>query len=214
MSKRSSSQFSGGSNYKWPLLLAGVLFLVSALFFAQRTISSSSVPSAGEVKTVAFGEVGSDFTLMQMDKTVSLSDFPDKAIVIYFGFASCPDVCPTTLGLVGASLKSLSAEEMERIQPIFISVDPERDKGQMLMDYAQYFHPKMLGITGTPAEVKRVAKQYNTLFYKEKLSDSAMDYTVNHTSKTYVISQDGKSMQILPHSMTRPELLASIRAAL
>ncbi|MGB1009787.1 MAG: SCO family protein [Thiolinea sp.] len=204
----------GSGSYKWPLLLAGTLFLVSALFFAQRSLSSSPALTAGEVQTVPFGEVGGDFTLMQEGKPVSLSDFPGKAVVIYFGFASCPDVCPTTLGLVSASLKALAAEEMEQVQPIFISVDPERDKGKMLTDYAQYFHPKMIGVTGTPDEVKQVAKKYNTLFYKEKLSDSAMAYTVNHTSKTYVISKNGESMQILPHSMTKPELLASIRAAL
>ncbi len=211
-----SKQFGlfGSNSYQWPLLLAGVLFLVSALFYAQRTLSSSPALTAGEIQTVTFGEVGGDFTLMQGDQAISLSDFPGKAIVIYFGFASCPDVCPTTLSLVGTVLKSLSAEEMEHIQPIFISVDPERDQGQMLMDYASYFHPKMIGITGTPDEIKQVAKQYNTLFFKEKLSDSAMAYTVNHTSKTYVISKDSQSMQILPHSMTRPELLASIRAAL
>lgn len=216
MSRKAASKKDGATTagHKWPLFLAGGLFLLSALFFAQRTLSSSPALAVGEVKTVPFGEVGSDFKLMQMDKAVSLSDFADKAVVIYFGFASCPDVCPTTLGLVGASLKDLSTEEMGQVQPIFISVDPERDQGQMLMDYAQYFHPKMIGITGTPAQVKQVAKQYDTLFYKEKLSDSALAYTVNHTSKTYVISKDGKSMQILPHSMTRPELLASIRAAL
>ena len=203
-----------GSSYKWLLPLAGLLFLASILFFAQRTLSSSSTLTVGDVQTVVFGEVGGDFTLMQGDKSVSLSDFPGKAVVIYFGFASCPDVCPTTLGLVSASLKALTAEEIDQVQPIFISVDPERDKGQMLMDYARYFHPKMIGITGAPDEVKQVAKKYNALFYKEKLSDSAMAYTVNHTSKTYVISKNGQSMQILPHSMTKPELLASIRAAL
>ena len=212
MSKLSGTQSKSG--YKWPLILAGALFLLSALFFAQRTLSSAPALSAGEIKTVPFGEVGGDFTLMQGDKSVSLSDFPDKAVVIYFGFTSCPDVCPTTLGLVGTSLKALSTEEIAQVQPIFISVDPERDKGERLADYARHFHPKMIGITGALDEIKQVAKQYNTLFYKEELADSAMAYTVNHTSKTYVISKDGQSMQILPHSMTRPELLASIRAAL
>ena len=80
---------SGSGRYQWPLLLAGALFLLSALFFAQRTLSSSPALAAGEVKTVAFGEVGADFTLMQEDKAVSLSDFPGKAVVLYFGFASC-----------------------------------------------------------------------------------------------------------------------------
>lgn len=205
---------SDGKRRRPVVLLVGIMLLAGGLFFAQQLFYSSPAANAGEIQTVKVGELGGDFTLKQAGQPVRLSDFLGKVVVIYFGFASCPDVCPTTLGLVGASLKALSAEEMEQVQPIFISVDPERDNGQVLMDYASYFHPKIIGITGTPDEVKQVAKQYNTLFFKEKIGSSAMGYTVNHTSKTYVISKDGQSMQILPHSMTRPELLDSIRAAL
>ena len=92
-----SAGFLSDSKRRWPVLLAGVMLLVGALFFAQRLFFSSPVANAGEIQTVKVSELGGDFTLKQAGQPVSLSDFMGKVVVIYFGFASCPDVCPTTL---------------------------------------------------------------------------------------------------------------------
>jgi protein SCO1/2 len=158
-------------------------------------------------------KLGGDFTLMQDDTPVKLSDFQGKLVVMYFGFASCPDVCPTTLTIIASALRELTPEELEQVQPIFISIDPERDQGENLMAYATYFHPSFIGITGTADEVTKVANQYGAFFFKSK-SDSAMDYTLDHTSKTYLVSEGGKYMTILPHDMTRDNLLEAIREEL
>ena len=162
---------------------------------------------------VTEGKFGGDFTLFQGDNPVSLSDFQGKLVVMYFGFTSCPDVCPTTLSIIASALRQLTPEELEAVQPIFISIDPERDQGEKLAAYAAYFHPDFIGITGTPDEVQKVINQYGGFFIKVE-SDSALGYQVEHTSKTYIISKDGQYVTILPHDMTSDLVLTAIRSGL
>jgi protein SCO1/2 len=99
------------------------------------------------------------------------------------------------------------------VQPVFISIDPERDQGEKLTAYATYFHPSFIGITGTPDEVQKVANQYGGFFIKVD-SDSALEYLVEHTSKTYIISKDGQYVSILPHDMSGDVALNAIRSGL
>lgn len=172
--------------------------------------SSSNVSTTGQVIP---DKLGGNFTLMQAGKPVELSDFQDKLVVMYFGFASCPDVCPTTLAVIASALRKLTPEELENVQPIFISIDPERDQGENLMAYATYFHPGFIGITGDAVEVQKVANQYGAFFFKSQ-SDSAMGYTIDHTSETYLVSEGGEHVTALPHDMTSDSLLDAIRTRL
>jgi protein SCO1/2 len=110
-------------------------------------------------------------------------------------------------------LKTLSAAELAQVQPIFISVDPERDTGDNLMKYAQHFHPNLIGITGTADEVQQAARQYGA-FYAKVQSNSAMGYLIDHTSNTYLISKAGQFVTILPHDMTPDTVAAGIRQEL
>ena len=188
---------------------------IAQLYFAGKGTGTQPVTTDDGYSTVdmASGKFGGDFTLYQGDNPVSLSDFQGKIVVMYFGFASCPDVCPTTLAIIASALRQLSPQELEKIQPVFISVDPERDRGEKLDAYASYFHSSFIGITGTPEEVQKVANQYGGFFVKAE-SESAMGYLVEHTSKTYVISEDGRYVSILPHDMDSELALKAIRSAL
>lgn len=195
-------------------LLAFALGIGLARYYLQESSPGLETNVDGYTKVnVTEGKFGGDFTLYKGDKPVSLSDFHGKLVVMYFGFASCPDVCPTTLTIIGSALKQLTPEELESVQPIFISIDPERDEGEKLDAYASYFHPSFIGITGTPDQVQKVANQYGGFFIKVE-SDSAMGYLVEHTSKTYIISKDGQYVSVLPHDMTRDLLLNAIRSDL
>ena len=203
---------------KKAMILIGLLAFALGIGIARYYLPQSSP----ELETIAEGytkvkmvegKFGGDFTLFQGDKPVKLSDFHGKLVVMYFGFASCPDVCPTTLTIIASALKQLTQEELENVQPVFISIDPERDQGEKLDAYATYFHPGFVGITGTPEEVQKVANQYGGFFVKVE-SDSAMGYLVEHTSKTYVISRDGRYVSILPHDMTTVLALNAIRNGL
>ena len=195
-------------------LLAFALGLGISRYYLPQPSPELEINTDGYTKVkVIEGKFGGDFTLFQGDKPVSLSDFHGKLVVMYFGFASCPDVCPTTLSIIASALKKLTPEEMQAVQPIFISIDPERDQGEKLDAYATYFHPGFIGITGTPDEVQKVANQYGGFFIKVE-SDSALEYLVEHTSKTYIISKDGKYVSILPHDMTRDVALNAMRSGL
>ena len=195
-------------------LLAFAMGIGLAKFFLPQTSPDLEAGADGYTKVkVIEGKFGGDFTLYQDDKPIKLSDFRGKLVVMYFGFASCPDVCPTTLAIIASALKQLTADELNKVQPVFISIDPERDQGEKLNAYASYFHPGFIGITGTPEAVQKVANQYGGFFIKVE-SDSALEYLVEHTSKTYIISKDGKYVSILPHDMTSDVALNAIRSGL
>ena len=200
------------------LILIGLLAFVLGIGIARHYLPQSSPAPVSEADgytkvNVTGGKFGGDFTLFQGDRPVSPSDFNGKLVLMYFGFASCPDVCPTTLAIIASALRQLTPEELEMVQPVFISIDPERDQGEKLDAYATYFHPRFIGITGTPDEVQKVVNQYGGFFIKVE-SDSAMGYTVEHTSKTYIISKDGQYVSILPHDMTADDLLNALRSGL
>lgn len=199
-------------------VIIGIVALALGIGIAQYFLPHSQpvleTGANGGVRVpVIPNKIGGNFTLMQDDKQVELRDFRGKLVVMYFGFASCPDVCPTTLAIIASALRELTPAELEKVQPIFISVDPERDQGEQLMAYATHFHPSFIGITGTTDEVQKVAHQYGAFFIKSE-SDSALGYTIDHTSSTYLISKNGKYVTVLPHNMTRDDLLDTIRAGL
>ena len=194
--------------------LAFALGISMAWYYLPQSSPGLDVNTDGYTKVkVTEGKFGGDFTLFEGDKPVSLNDFHGQVVVMYFGFASCPDVCPTTLSIIASALRQLTPEELESVQPVFISIDPERDQGEKLSAYATYFHPGFIGITGTPDEVQKVINQYGGFFIKAE-SDSALGYLVEHTSKTYIISKDGQYVSILPHDMTSDLALTVIRRGL
>lgn len=189
--------------------------LVAGVAVAQYLfLKPSPVPGAvGTTVPVVAGQFGGDFRLTQAGQSIALSDFAGKVVVLYFGYASCPDICPTSLGIISSALKALTPQELTQVQPIFISVDPERDNGEKLTTYATYFHPGFLGVTGTPEEIQAAAKQYGVFFNKVQ-STSAMGYSIDHTSTVYIVSKDGKSVRVVGHDMDKASVLESIRQAL
>ncbi len=189
------------------LALAAALAL--GIFTAKQFLTSPTVEAASTMTATP----KNDFTLTQNNQAVHLQDFRGKLVLLYFGYASCPDVCPTSLALLSSALKELTPEETAQIQPIFISVDPERDNGTKLMEYARYFFPSFIGITGTEQEIQRAAMQYGA-FYSKVNSNSAMGYTVDHSSNSYLIDKEGQLLNTFKHDVTKAEIIAGIRAAL
>ena len=158
--------------------------------------------------------MGGDFTLMSVHGPVSLPDFRGKVVLIYFGYTSCPDICPTSLGALSAALKKLTPEEMARVQPIFISVDPERDSPQKMVDYVHYFHPKMIGITGTKKQLREIAGRYGAYFRKAEVDDSSLGYAMDHSSVIYVVNEQGMLVDMIQHSGSPGTILEHLRKAL
>lgn len=186
---------------------------VAALVIGSVTAKQFLTSQTAEAGSTMTATAANDFTLTQNSQAVHLKDFRGKLVLLYFGYASCPDVCPTSLALLSSALKELSPEELTQIQPIFISVDPARDNGTKLMEYARYFSPNFLGITGTEQEIQRAAMQYGA-FYSKVNSNSAMGYTVDHSSNSYLIGKDGQLLTTFKHDASKADIIAGIRAAL
>jgi len=154
--------------------------------------------------------IGGEFTLHDGDKDVRLSDYDGQVRFIFFGYTSCPDICPTSLAFMSASLKQLTDKERKQVQVFFVSVDPDRDTAEKLRDYTKYFHSKIMGITGTKEEIDHVVKLYGAA-YKKVDSDSAMGYLVDHSASVYVVSPKGKVVDMLPHGLPVEEITKAIR---
>jgi protein SCO1 len=130
----------------------------------------------------------------------SLADFRGKAVVVFFGFTHCPDVCPTTLADVSQVIKQLGPDA-ERVQVLFVTVDPERDTKEVLGKYVTAFDPRFLGLYGDAAATQRAAKEFKVYYEKRKTGDS---YSVDHSGQSYVIDPQGRLRLLV-----RPDRIAS-----
>jgi len=153
---------------------------------------------------------GGDFTLQSAKGPVKLSDFRGKVVLLYFGYTHCPDICPTALALTMAALKELNESELAQIQTLFISVDPERDTPERLDEYTHFFHPNILGITGTKSEIDNVTKHFGA-YYRIPGHVSGENYAVDHSSQTLVIGKDGEIKATIAHGTLPEPMLLTIR---
>jgi len=170
----------------------GLTLLVSFLFtryFAYQTVQENFYGQALVPARPAF-----DFQLMDQDgKPFRLSQLRGKAVLFSFGFTHCPNVCPTTLSDLAKVYQALPAKDRQKVQVLFVSVDPHRDKPETMKNYVPYFNDSFIGLTGTEARLTEAAKAYGAYF--EIVHDSGANpevYSVNHSALTYLISPDSK----------------------
>jgi cytochrome oxidase Cu insertion factor (SCO1/SenC/PrrC family) len=143
--------------------------------------------------------VGGPFELIDhIGKPRTNSDFRGQLMLVYFGFTSCPDICPTDLQAIGQTLDKLGAGA-DSVQPLFITVDPERDTAQHLAEYVPMFHPRLIGLTGSAEAIRTAADAYK-LYYARVDTDKATDgyYTVDHTAFIYLMDRDGNYPGFFP----------------
>jgi protein SCO1/2 len=151
--------------------------------------------------------VGGPFTLTdQNGATRSDSDFRGKVMLIYFGYTYCPDACPTTLNAISQTL-DIIGNQASKVQPIFISVDPQRDTVGQLKSYAANFHPGILYLTGAPDTLKQVESEYRIYVAKVPQSGSD-DYLIDHTSLIYVMGTNGRYVGTIPAGLP-PKVMAA-----
>ena len=136
------------------------------------------------------GGIGGPFRLQASDgRVVTERSFPGRTLLIYFGYASCQDVCPVTLGAVADALQALGGRG-DRIQPLFITVDPVRDTPEVLQGYVAGFSPRLLGLTGTPDELRRVQREYRIA--SSVHPGGVVDPAIDHTSVLLLVGPDGR----------------------
>lgn len=154
--------------------------------------------------------VGGPFTLTsQTGEKVSDSQFRGRYMLIAFGYTYCPDVCPAELQVMSAALDQLGAEA-DQIQPIFITIDPERDTVAGLKDYMSNFRPGFIGLTGTPDEIAATARAYRVYYAKAKDSGTT-DYLMDHSSIIYLMGKDGEFLKHFPYGTDAKAMAEGIR---
>ncbi len=189
--------------------VASVLGLV--ILFAW--MGSGFLPRSSTADDFGSGEalVTGGFTLVDAQgKTVHGSDFRGRYMLVYFGFTHCPDICPTTLLLMRNALEQLG-DTAKKIQPIFITIDPERDSPKLVGTYAANFSKSILGLSGTPAQIKDAADHFKVYYSKVEDKKSALGYIVDHSGFIYLIGPDGKYVTHFAANVTEQELTKGLQ---
>ena len=205
---------SGSDNVrlKLPILIVGGLVLGLCLGLLLVPGARERLFSAGNaVRSIGEATVGGPFTLTDHNgRRVTDQDFRGRYMLVFFGFTFCPDVCPTALQLTAAALDRLGAKA-ERVTPLFISVDPERDTPEQLKIYVASFHPRLVGLTGTTNEIAAVARAYRVYFKRVKDERSAAGYTVDHSSIVYLMGPDGRFITHFTHATSPDAMVAALQ---
>jgi protein SCO1/2 len=165
-------------------------------------LAACSSGNGGGSPPLQGAKLGGPFTLLNQDgRQVSDTQFQGKYRIMYFGFTYCPDVCPVDLQNIGKAMRQLEKSDpkiAERIQPVFITVDPERDTPPVMKQYVSAFHPRIIGLTGSKEQIADVAKKFGVYAEKEGKEGSS-DYLVNHSRIALLFGPEGEPIAILPH---------------
>ena len=199
-------------------LIASIALLAAALLYLA--VFWDPLPQRPIERIVAHGQLpqgtaprGGDFVLHGPQGPVALADYRGKVVLIYFGYTWCPDVCPTSLSLLAQAIADLEPAERERVQALFISVDPERDTAERLREYTPFFHPALIGLSGSSEQIASVAESYGSSYQKQP-ANAAGHYAVDHSSATYVVDPHGRLAGSLPHGSSPAQIAAFIRQQL
>lgn len=189
-----------------PLILLALALAAGAALLLLR-------PAPAPQGNLAGSSVGGPFTLTdETGRTVTSETFAGQWRLMYFGFTYCPDVCPTDTAKLAAGLKLFEAKhpkEAARLQPLFLTVDPERDTPQALAEFTDSFHPRLLGLTGTREQVDAALKAFRV--YAQKVPGTAPEaYTYDHLAVFYLLDPDGRPVQFLAGPTATPQAIADM----
>ncbi len=204
--------------YKKPMTKQRILILVlsviaglgiaALLFMVEKNLA---VQSSSELHAVTEDKFGGPINLTdQNGNKVTDVDFAGKYRLMFFGFTFCPAICPTELSKITSVLKTLG-DAGKNIQPIYVTVDPERDTPDKMKNYVSLFHPSLVGLTGSPQEIKDTLKAYK--IYAAKVQQEGLtEYTMDHSTFTYFIAPDGRLLHIFKLDDTAPFMAETISA--
>jgi len=154
--------------------------------------------------------IGGPFSLTDQNSVLRHdTDFRGKLMLVYFGYSFCPDACPTTLNTMTAALAELGAQA-QQVQPVFITVDPERDTVAQMKLYASNFDPRLLALTGTPTEIGAAARAYR-VFYQKVNGNNADDYIMDHSALVFLMGRDGRYLTYFGEDVSADAMAAAIK---
>lgn len=180
-------------------LVTGIIFLI---WIAIRPYSFHGMVLQSPMKAI-------DFTLPgQNGQSVSLRDFRGKVVLLYFGYTTCPDVCPTTLADLHLARAALG-KQADEVQVLMVTVDPERDTQQVMADYMSHFDSSFIGLTGTTEQITEVATYYG-IYYEKQEGNSALGYLMNHTATVMAIDKDGYLRVVFPFGTAAKDITSDL----
>lgn len=195
--------------------IASLFGLVFAALIAAWTISldQQAQNTARSVGFTAGVNIGGPYTLIDHTGAATTeARFAGQYQLIYFGFTFCPDFCPTELQVFARTL-DLLGDQSSNVQPLFITIDPARDTVSQLAQYVGLFHPRLVGLTGSEAQVAQAAKAYKVFFAKAPGSDSE-NYVMDHSTFSYLMGPDGRLITVFPHGTSAEDMARTIRNAM
>ena len=195
-------------NSRWRWIIIGMALVLAMAILWQR---AASVPQGN----LAGSSLGGAFALVNQDgKPVTDKDFDGQYRLMYFGYTFCPDVCPTDVGFIARGLvdfEKLSPERGARVTPIFITVDPERDDVAAVKAFVSAFHPRLVGLTGTPTAITAAQKTFG-IYSKKVATSDPENYLVDHFAVIYLFGPDGAPIAFLPHGSTAADVTQMLEA--
>ncbi|MDF1854929.1 SCO family protein [Pseudooceanicola sp.] len=198
------------------ILATGILVaLIASLWLLTIGRGGDDQFAACRTSAIAGGsdQIGGPFTLVDEDgKTVTDAEVLDQPALIYFGYTYCPDICPLD-GARNAEAVTLLEERGSLVKPVFISIDPERDTPELLKDFTDYLHPRMIGLTGTPEQIKTASTAYRT-YYRKQESDDPDYYLVDHSTFTYLTLPGHGFVEYFRRDMTPEDMAQKVQCFL
>ena len=191
-------------------LAAGAGVMAAFQYTSPVEIDHESLRKARLMEDVMFSRaaIGGPFSLTDhQGRRRGLEEFRGKVVVLYFGYTFCPDVCPADLVAISKMIEALGPAG-ERVQPLFVTLDPERDTVEQLALYVPHFHPRLIGLTGTVEEVGTVAERYK-LYFKKVQAREGPHYYLDHSAYIYLLDEQGRYYGTFPPG-TWPERLTSV----
>jgi len=170
-------------------------------------------PSAGGVVLPEGVNLGGSFSLTdQTGRAVTEATYADGLSLMYFGYTYCPDVCPTELGIMAQAMDELGPDAAH-VTPILVTIDPERDTPEALAGYVANFHPRMVGLTGTPTQIADIARKFRVYYQRVQRPDMT-DYLMDHSSFIYLVGKDGRVRGLFRPNSPPEAIAAAVRGAL
>lgn len=196
-------------------VIAAVALAIAALsaWYIFSSVTRFGIPEQPTPLTSQQIQVGGPFTLLaHTGKAISDDDFRGRYMLVFFGYTFCPDVCPTALNEMAMTLDALG-NDAEIVQPLFITIDPQRDTPEVLAEYVAAFDRRIIGLTGTAQQIASAAKAYHTYYAKAEIDGSSGDnYFMDHSAFIYLMGPDGRFLTALPYHETADQIARTIRS--
>jgi protein SCO1/2 len=187
----------------------GLRAAILAAAVAVAGVPGQALAADPSAQPASAPHIGGHFSLVSVDGTgVSDHSFPGKWLLLYFGYTYCPDACPTALTMLGQALDELGPLA-DRTQPIFVTVDPQRDTPAVIAEYVKAFHPRLIGLTGTDAQIAAAAKEFHVFYKVRQLGNG--EYAIDHSSYIYVVDPNGRVAELITGNLPGHPVAAELK---